>query len=144
VERSFPRLVGTGWAITSDQTPTYNCIAWAVEKADRWWWPTPALGGNYWPAGVPRQATLFAFQLAYATEGYELCKSGALEDGFQKVAVYADAAGNPKHAARQLPDGRWASKLGENHDIEHDEAEHIGGTSYGEVAFYMRRVVAPA
>lgn len=145
VQTAFPGLMGTGWDITSERTPSYNCIAWAAGKSDRWWWPTQGfgtsagLGGHYWPPGVPRQVTIFAFQQAYATEGYVPCPTGVLEDGYEKIAIYANSAGAPTHAARQLPDGRWASKLGPSHDIEHDAADHIGGTSYGEVVMYMRR-----
>ena len=53
--------------------------------------------------------------------------------GVRKVVLYAD--GNEwTHAARQLPSGRWTSKLGDYEDIEHDTLdgfeEHYGRRRY--------------
>jgi hypothetical protein len=61
-----------------------------------------------------------------------------LEPMFEKVALYAKAD-MWKHAARQLPDGRWTSKLGPDEDIEHDAAECLCGDSYGTVHCIMRK-----
>ncbi|MCG8587287.1 MAG: hypothetical protein MI757_21490 [Pirellulales bacterium] len=46
------------------------------------------------------------------------------------------------HAARQLPDGRWTSKLGKAEDIEHDSANDVAGGLYGEVVEFMKRPVS--
>ena len=36
-----------------------------------------------------------------------------IERGFEKIALFADSATlAPRHAAHQIPDGRWESKLG--------------------------------
>ncbi len=36
-----------------------------------------------------------------------------IERGFEKIALFADSATQaPRHAAHQIPDGRWESKLG--------------------------------
>ena len=43
------------------------------------------------------------------------------------------------HAARQLPNGKWTSKLGRDIDIEHDSVDDIAGSVYGEVLRLMRR-----
>ena len=48
------------------------------------------------------------------------CDGQDLETDFDKIAVFANDQGIPTHAARQLPSGRWSSKLGELEDIEHD------------------------
>jgi len=82
---------------------------------DAWWWPAP---GRYWPAAAPREETLAAFLAAFATLGYAPCASADPEPGVVKIALYA-VAGTPTHAARQLPDGRWTSKLGPSIDITH-------------------------
>jgi hypothetical protein len=76
---------------------------------------------------------------AYRQGGYEICESAEIEEGFEKIAIFADLSGEPRHAARQLPSGAWTSKLGEHVDIEHDEVAAVGGVFYGEPAVYMRR-----
>jgi hypothetical protein len=43
------------------------------------------------------------------------------------------------HAARQLPTGKWTSKLGKAEDIEHDSPDDVAGGIYGEVVLFMRR-----
>jgi hypothetical protein len=81
-----------------------------------------------------------AFQQAFASLGYELCANANLETGFEKIALYA-IGGIPTHAARQLRDGRWVSKLGELEDIEHASLDVLTGAVYGEVAAVLRRTV---
>jgi hypothetical protein len=76
--------------------------------------------------------------LAFQAIGFELCADGGLEPGFEKVALYGDGVFYT-HAARQLPDGKWTSKLGGAEDIEHDAAEDVAGGVYGEVVQFMRR-----
>jgi len=133
---AFPNLVKTGYKITSPQDPTYNCIAWAATETDRWWWPNPLY---YWPSGIPREESLEAFVQAYATMGFSVCKDGALESGFEKIAIYVDPNGTPTHAARQLPTGKWTSKLGKFEDIEHPETSGLHGSVYGSVAIFIKR-----
>lgn len=128
-----------GYAITSEPTIQYNCIAWAAGDATRWWWPD-SWGEGYWPAGVDRVETLEAFVEAYRTLGYEPCVTSAHEDGFEKVAIYVDRDELPQHAARQLENGRWTSKLGELEDIEHT-LEGLEGAHYGRIAQVLRRPI---
>jgi hypothetical protein len=59
------------------------------------------------------------------------------EEGYEKVALFA-LLGAPKHAARQVPGGRWTSKLGEREDIEH-ELHALTGQVYGSVARVLKR-----
>lgn len=134
----FPLLAGAGYAQTSAPDRRYNCIAWAADENARWWWPADQY---YWPEGVPRVPTVQAFVLAFRTRGYERCSSRALENGFRKVALYAlPRAGilEVQHAARQMPSGRWTSKLGSNADIEHT-LEGLEGPAYGNVVQLLRR-----
>jgi len=44
----------------------------------------------------------------------------------------------PTHAARQLENGRWTSKLGELEDIEHD-LHHLASGAYGAVVQILKR-----
>lgn len=134
VEAHFPNLKNTNYKVTSPNTPIYNCIAWAAGESHRWWWPL--LG--YWPKKVPRQLTLEAFVEAYSTLGYIPCDNENLEQGFEKVAIYLNDNGEPTHAARQLSDGNWSSKLGRSHDISHP-LHAIEGEAYGKVATILKR-----
>ena len=80
-----------------------------------------------------------AFVQAFRTLGYEPCAGADLEEGFEKVAIFA-LNGVPTHASRQLPSGRWSSKLGVEQDIEH-EVEGLVGTEYGDVGILLKRPV---
>ena len=43
------------------------------------------------------------------------------------------------HAARQLPDGWWTSKLGPDEDILHRTPQGLAGDLYGHVRMVMKR-----
>jgi hypothetical protein len=122
--------------------PRYNCIAFAADDQTLWWWPDQ-YGEDYWPEGVKREVTRDAFIQAYGTLGYEVCYNGNVEAGYDKIAIYEKYNNTPTHAAKQLEDGRWKSKLGEWEDIEHKTVEAVqtfqGVGIYGEVALYMKR-----
>jgi hypothetical protein len=143
LEDLFPALRGKAYQITSPASDRYNCIAWAAGVVNDWWWPFGDPTKTFWPAGVPRQESLGAFQAAFATLGYIVCANAAPEVGHEKIALFADALGCPTHAARQLTTGRWTSKLGELEDIEHD-LTWLEGTEYGLVVLVMKRAPAPA
>jgi len=89
---------------------------------------------------VPRIETLDVFVQAFATLGYAACSDDALEAGFEKLALFADDLHVPKHAARQLPTGRWTSKLGTLEDIEH-ALHDLAGVEHGSVVVVMKRPV---
>lgn len=131
---SFPTLRDSQFEISSPETKRYNCIAWAAGEEQAWWWP----GGRYWPDGVPKEDGIEAFMQAYAGLGYAACETDEPEEAVEKVALYADADGRVLHAARQLPDGRWTSKLGEAWDISH-ELHGLEGDHYGRVARILKR-----
>lgn len=119
----------------------YNCIAWAAGNDTRWWWPDASNIG-YWPPSVPREETIAAFVSAYALQGYAQCADSTLEPGVEKIAIYGVAIDSdvmPTHAARQLTDGRWTSKLGNCEDIEHDTLEALNGPVYGKAICFLRR-----
>jgi hypothetical protein len=134
--RQFPFLAQEGFTETSPAAAKCNCIAWAAGRTDEWWWPLPA-GAFSWPAGVPRAETLDSFLLAFRTLGYIECDNENLELGIEKVAFFV-ADGKPSHAARQLRDGRWTSKLGKWIDITHS-LHGLMGPLYGEVVAFMKR-----
>ena len=139
LEEWFPNLAQTEYKITSPRTYDYNCIAWAVEEDDRWWSPTS--DEYYWLEGAPTEWNLTAVIQTFGMLGYEPCQNADLEPGFQKVAVFAKASGEPTHAARQLPNGGWTSKLGDWEDIEHELEGIEGEKMYGAVRQIMKRPI---
>ncbi len=70
------------------------------------------MGVGYWRSGVERVET---------------------------VALYLQD-GRPTHAARQLPNGKWTNKLGQDVDVVHDQLEEIlTWCEYGKPAVFLRR-----
>ena len=80
----------------------------------------------YWPSEAPMEGGVAAFVTAFGILGYEPCANGALEDGFEKVAIYALPSG-VTHMARQLDTGRWTSKIGGLEDIDHASPAELEG-----------------
>ena len=136
LQKVFPGLAGAAFRVTSPADHRYNCIAWVARHQNTWWWPDQQ-EVSYWPDGVHRQETLTAFMDAFAQLGYTPCDDSNLEAAWDKIAVFARDT-LPTHAPRQLPNGRWTSKLGESVDIEHDLGA-LCGSLYGQIACVMRR-----
>ena len=136
----FPYLRPETNKITSPQTRSYNCIAWAAGSTSHWWWPSPL---SYWPPGVPVEENIDAFVAAFEMQGYELCDDALHEPDFEKIALFAreleDGSLKPTHAARQLENGNWTSKLGNTEDIEHYMLESVSGPSYGSPVRFLKR-----
>lgn len=104
----FPQLSLANCRLTSPADESYNCIAWAAENSERWWWPD-AQEQSYWPDAIPRVETIDAFIQAFSRLDYTRQSNPLLERGVQKIAIFANEYGRPTHAARQLPSGWWTS-----------------------------------
>jgi hypothetical protein len=146
LNRTFPQLRSSGYEITSEATDDYNCVAWAAETQKKIWWPDINNQGDiYWPPSVPREETIDAFIKAFQTIGYKDFQSldDSLEDGFQKIAIYA-LSETPKHVARQLPCGKWTSKIGPEEDIKHNDLQGLSGDKYGKVVRIMKKSIQPS
>ena len=79
---------------------------------------------------------------AYSQLGYVECSNGELEAGSEKIAIYATNSSSgqmPTHAARQLKNGSWTSKLGEFEDISHLGVGDVECPDYGSVVAFMIR-----
>ncbi len=118
IDRHYPQLADVGYEITSEETPIYNCLAWAAGDTTRWWEcgedrPIDEPGLD-WPEGAGCGFGLEALISAYEVIGYELCPEGGPdpEVGYDKVALYVDN-GEWRHAAKLLKDGvgpaSWAT-----------------------------------
>ncbi len=134
----WPRLNEFNYRQTSPEDRRYNCVAWAVENSSKWWWPSV---GYYWPPSLAPNDTIDSFAEMLKTFGFEICDNERLEFGYLKVALYTTNDGLPAHAARQLANGKWTSKLGRLEDIEHDDLHCLEGPLYGSVSVIFRKPV---
>lgn len=143
---AFPGLKNDpDFKITSPVNPDYNCIAWAYLYDDRWMWPggveAKSIDGfHYWPDGVEDTTDVSSFIKAFVKSGYSLCDDDSFEVGYRKVALYVkEGSKECTHASRQLSNGKWTSKLGRYHDIQHGSPYTIEGDVYGKVHCIMKR-----
>ena len=138
----LPNLATTRFFVRSPRTRDYNCIGWAATRSlDQWWEPVGEK--YYWPAAAPKAYTIAAFTTAFATVGYSTQVDSTLQSGIEKIALYS-LAGHPTHAARQLANGWWTSKIGQYWDIEHPSLQALEGEEFGAVACILARTGAPA
>lgn len=122
---------------TSPVDGFYNCIAWAYGVNNLWFWPEKR---SFWPKGITRTVEINSFIELFASIGYKECSTGDFYKGVEKIAIYVDSDGIPTHAARQLNNGLWTSKLGGQIDISHT-IEGMAGGFYGDVRVFMERSV---
>lgn len=136
----FPGLGEGNFRFTSPQDPNYNCVAWAVGDTRHFTWPMD-LGGYSWPAHVASTEAVESFVEFFEDLGFQVMDEldAELEDGYEKVALYA-YEGRVTHVARQVEGtGWWTSKLSSMWDIEHARPVNLQGNVYGEVVMIMRR-----
>ncbi len=124
---------------TSERTDRYNCVVYAAGDESRNWDPF----GGYWPASAPPERSVSALVAAFATLGYTPCTDGRLVPDVEKVAVYVKVRSDREpaevtHAARQLSNGRWTSRIGGHVDVEHD-LDDLRGETYGHPLYFLAR-----
>lgn len=111
----FPHLTPENHKVTSPVDPLYNCIAWVSGDTANWWQP-----GVNWPKPAdPSDCGIEDLVGAFTSLGFVTCADGSLEPGFETIVLF-EAGAFYTHAARQLTNGKWSSKLGRCEDIEHD------------------------
>lgn len=133
----FPNIDPSGLVWASEPDDRYNCIAWAAGFSDQIWQYTK---GYKWPANK-RHGGIEALQEVFETIGYELCEHSGLEAGYEKVALYASNK-MWTHAARQMSNGLWTSKMGAyDDDIQHTSPKCLNSHGYGNVFCIMRRPI---
>jgi type VI secretion system secreted protein VgrG len=127
--KDFPHL-GRHFEVMGPATPQYNCIAWSLGVTDQWVWPGDKVAD---------------FDQLYGKKGYKRQKGLDLrrQSGVEKVVLYGkvrkDGSIQATHAARQLSDGTWSSKLGQQPLIRHLQPDDLDGSAYGKpVAVYTR------
>ena len=132
---AFPNLASEGFETVGQASELYNCIAYVAEDTSKWWWPD---GTNYWPPWATLDTKMESLKEALAGLGYEQCDDSDPEDGYQKVALY-EIQGRFQHAAVQMSNGRWRSKMGQGPVVEHRNPESLSGGPYGNPKVFMRR-----
>lgn len=140
IEWEFPALRGgAGYHDTSEESIVYNCLSWALGINWTRYDPEPKCAGYYWFPGIPRKWDQATLVLLFERHGYTITDNADLEHGFEKVVFYSDEHNVPQHFARQLPDGRWASKIGDLNDIEHETLECLISPIYGTPKLTLKR-----
>ena len=137
--KAFPKLSAEDFEIIEGGSERYNCIAYASGDTTRRWWPN---GIDYWPPWATRDNGMESLKEVFAGLGYERCNDSNVEDGYQKVALYG-SQGRFEHAAVQMPNGRWRSKMGQGPVIEHLSPELLSGRLYGDPTTFMRKAAQP-
>lgn len=136
----FPQLANDPhFSITSPMDPRYNCIAWATNRNNVWWWPLESglkLDGVFWP--IP-ECDLHYTNLVkvFELQGFKICENYDFDPKFVKVALYVDEDDEFTHASRQGRDGLWKTKLGKSFDIVHGTPMSIEGSAYGYAKIIM-------
>ncbi len=152
---NFPKLIlDPNFKISSPINVNYNCIAWAGIRDDEFWWPEIEPynldGVKYkWPFNIENNDKLKFFIELYSKLGYIETSNniGNEHPKFRKIAVFIkidplnlDILTNTcTHAARQLKNGLWTSKLGRFHDIVHSNPYDLEGKAYGNIAIILKK-----
>ena len=133
---AFPNSQAEPFEITSRETGDYNCIGWAVGDSTKFYWPGPS-EFFFWPNEIPRNESLETFQLFFNSLVTKSVPTASWKRAFKK-SRFLKKNGLPTHAARQLADGFWTSKLDVLEDVKHSLGA-ISGGFYGEIALFLRK-----
>jgi hypothetical protein len=139
LEAVFRNLLTVGYVPKSDASESYNCVAYAAGDEHRIWVGYRCAG--YWPPGAKEGRDISALVDAFEKIGYSACgMDDSLDPDSDKVVLYWDSR-DWTHVARQWPDGRWTSKIGDYEDIIHNSPYAVvgPGRDYGSIYGYMKR-----
>jgi len=143
----FPKLAqDEHFEITSEASDNYNCIAWAYNITDRWMWPNTEHsrfldGIDYWPSDEILNSDVSHFIKAFELLGYRVCENCKFDPKYRKIALYVKSNSTKcTHAARELENGLWTSKLGKEVDIQHGTPYTIENDIYGKAYCFMKTI----
>lgn len=137
----FPNSFIEPFVVTSIATGNYNCIAWVLEDTEHFYWPDPK-EFFYWLPNISREENIETFVQLFSFHGYEISDNALKEKGYTKIALFAKD-NLPTHAARQLPNGLWTSKLGILEDVRHTLSSISDGL-YGSVVLILKKKIKKA
>ncbi len=135
----WPKLRGDSFQKTSDPTNSYNCVAFALGDTQNWHDDTRY---GKWDDRAPRDGKVESYAKYFQLFGFVTCEEPVVENGFEKIALFATADGEFTHVAIQMSDGTWKSKLGSLEDISHAELTSISEGDYGTPRIFMKRETA--
>lgn len=135
----WPNLKDGTFEKTSDEGIYQNCVGFVV--GIRRWIDSYS---QFWPDDLETGDTPEHYAAFFKKHGFEICADGSLENGTEKLAIYAkghkySSQKEFKHVAIQQNDGKWKSKMGKLEDIEHPTTKTICCGDYGEAIIFMRR-----
>jgi hypothetical protein len=126
--------------ILSEETPVYNCIAWAMGYTDRWVEPNDDFPGVWWPFGAEHGMSPGDLITAFEAEGFVQTDDILFEPDCDKVVLY-HSHGEWTHAARIVSENVEHSKFGMSWDGTHSH-NVFAKTPYGTPFAYMKRAKA--
>jgi len=156
IYKIFPKLqFDKSFYISSKPNINYNCIAWVGITDNEFWWPevepyNKLDGVKYkWPFKIKNSDELKYFIELFSNLGYEGVSNNIKNEHpkYRKIALFIKEDKNISdinnckctHAARQLTNGLWASKLGRKDDIEHSNPYDLEGSAYGKLAIILKK-----
>lgn len=134
-KKLFPLLLNFE-LIPNSESIEYNCISHTLNIDNDICWPYDE--NNYWP--VKRELNKESFDSFYEYHGFEKIDflDFSYDPKYIKVALYCKK-GIPTHAAIQINENFWESKVGELGIIKHDLFE-IENETYGEATQIYRKL----
>jgi hypothetical protein len=136
-------LLSDGYCVSSKRDKNYNCVTYAVDGDIARWWEPSDEPGFYWPLPITGDYdTDYAFEQyvkAFEHEGFSECPDGALEPGFQKIALFQHEDEKFGHVTRQQRNGKWECKMGPFEDLKHRSIDKNKPCSYGTLKMFMNR-----
>lgn len=135
LHEQWPILTFFDFAITSEPTIEYNCVAFVVGNENEW-------VQFYDPDDNDNDLSSNKYVEYFKGFGFVECISPEFEDGMEKIALYENRRGEFTHVAIQSSNGFWKSKMGKIEDIEHIDLDVLQGNGtirYGNHVVYMAR-----
>ena len=130
----------TSFDLTSDCTPLYNCIGFAMGMRD----VCVALGNpagiawSWWPPTAHFDMNPSSLVEAFEYFGFSTCNDGTIEVDYDKVALYSKN-GEWTHAAIVETENLYHSKMGIWWDIVHRSGDLFHDEDYGDIFTFMKR-----
>jgi hypothetical protein len=120
----WPRMNVDAVVVTDEATNRYNCLSWTLGITTSWVWP--------WGS---RNATKAEFDALYRSYGFSPAGAGTIAAfGLNLNSMTHGSITGPGHGPR------WESKCGAWLRIQHSLGEMEGGSLYGNVLGFYRRV----
>ena len=136
----FKKLMGEDFSIIFPQDRRgVNCHGHAI-GVNKWVCPSINPVG-WWPSGVDRDYSVSGWGNMLSHYGWRSVDSSRVERGWEKLAVFTTNH-VVSHSCKQLPNGRWESKLGESVILSNHTLEGISDGPYGVPAGFFRRKIS--